>query len=155
MTITSIGEDSTSTCRSPLTGALSSSARQHSFPISRVPCVPRQSVPMHACLSISQLMARGTYQHGGVNVQRHFEFDAREGRAAGVQRGEPWKFRQFRTNAEEWSSPMGAVDRSMEQHVKPVRFALFLARGRLGPIGMHPAKRPCHVCYNLQIDSFI
>ena len=56
-------------------------------------------------------MARSTYRHGGVNVQRHFGFDVKEERAAEVQRGEPWTFRRLRTNAEEWSSPMGAVDR--------------------------------------------
>ena len=28
-----------------------------------------------------------------------------------MQRGEPWKFERLRTNAEKWSSPMGAVDR--------------------------------------------
>lgn len=56
-------------------------------------------------------MAQSTYHHGGVNAQHHFEFDAKEERAAEVQRGEPWKFRRLRTNAEEWSSPVGGADR--------------------------------------------
>ena len=83
---------STSTCRSPLTRALSSSARQHSFPISRMPCVPRQSVPkdMRLLADIRRMKCSTTYHHGGVDVMPHCEPDAKEERASEVQRGEPW-----------------------------------------------------------------